>query len=79
MERRVELLADSGISEKIEQAEWQDIVNNVITGIKNGNFTDHLAKSIQDCGNILAEHFPIKEDDTNELSNEIEELEKWKK
>ena len=76
LERRVELLADSGINEKIEQAQWQKILNNVIEGIKSGNFTDHLCKSIHDCGQLLAEHFPIKKDDTDELSNEIEELEK---
>ncbi|MDO9578890.1 MAG: hypothetical protein Q7J16_13485 [Candidatus Cloacimonadales bacterium] len=76
LERRVELLADSGINEKIEQTQWQQILNNVIEGIKHGNFTDHLVQSIQDCGELLAEHFPIKKDDTNELANEIEELDK---
>jgi len=34
------------------------------------------ANSIADCGKLLKEHFPIKKDDTNELANEIEELEK---
>jgi putative membrane protein len=74
LEHQVVLLADSGINEKIQQKQWQKIVDHVILGIKKGNFTDHLVKSIQDCGEILTEHFPIKEDDTNELPNRIEEL-----
>jgi putative membrane protein len=76
LERRVILLADNGINEKIEQSQWQNIVANVISGIKSGNFADHLVQSIQECGELLKEHFPIKDDDTNELSNEIEELQK---
>jgi putative membrane protein len=74
LERRVVLLADSGINEKIEQDKWQHLVDHIIAGIKQGNFTNHLVSSIRECGDLLAEHFPIKDDDTNELSNEIEEL-----
>lgn len=74
LERRVVLLADSGINAKIEQSRWQNIVDHIINGIKSGNFTDNLVKSILDCGEILTEHFPIKADDTNELANDIEEL-----
>lgn len=74
LERKVVLLADSGINEKIEQSRWQQIVDNVVAGIKRGDFTDHLVKSIHDCGEILIKHFPIKADDENELYNEIEEL-----
>ena len=76
LEHQVILLADSGINEKIEQKQWQEIVNNIIVGIKSGNFADHLRKSIDDCGKLLTEYFPIKDDDTNELTNEIEELKK---
>ncbi|HPR17302.1 MAG TPA: TPM domain-containing protein [Candidatus Cloacimonadota bacterium] len=74
LERRVELLADSGINEKIEPKEWQNIVDHVIKGIKTGSFTENLVVAVSDCGKLLSEHFPIQKDDTNELSNEIEEL-----
>ncbi len=76
LEHRVVLLADSGINEKIEQSSWQNIVNQVTAGVKQGNFSDHLVQAIKDCGALLAEHFPIKDDNTNELPNAIEELEK---
>jgi len=76
MEHQVILLADSGIDEKIEQKQWQQMVDHIIAGIKSGKIADHLCKSITDCGILLEQYFPIKEDDTNELANEIEELEK---
>ncbi|MCK4653497.1 MAG: TPM domain-containing protein [Candidatus Cloacimonetes bacterium] len=76
LERRVELLADSGINEKIPQGKWQNIVDNIIKGIKKKNVTAHLIESINDCGDLLAQHFPIQPDDVNELSDEIDILEK---
>ena len=76
MERRVELLADSGINEKISPKKWQNIVDNIIKGIKQNEITAHLVKSINECGDLLAEHFPIQSDDKNELTDDIDILEK---
>ena len=50
MERRVELLADSGISEKIPKEKWQNIVDNIIKGIKQKDIVTHLTESINECG-----------------------------
>ncbi len=76
LEKRVELLADSGINEKIQPEKWQSIVDNIIEGIKKKNVTSHLIESINECGKLLSQHFPIQPDDINELSDEIDILEK---
>jgi len=76
MEHRVELLADSGINEKIPKEKWQNIVDNILAGIKQKQIAKHLIESIDECGDLLAEHFPIKDDDKNELTDDIEILEK---
>jgi putative membrane protein len=76
LEHRVELLADKGISEKIPQEKWHDIVNHIIAGIKNGKLVKHLTESITECGKLLAEHYPIHQDDINELKDHIVILEK---
>ena len=76
MERRVELLADSGINAKIPKDKWQNIVNNIIKGIKQKEIAAHLSESIIECGDLLTQHFPIQSDDTNELANNIDILEK---
>jgi putative membrane protein len=76
MERRVELLADSGISEKIPKEKWQNIVDNIIKGIKQKDIVTHLTESINECGELLAGHFPIQSDDKNELTDDIDILEK---
>jgi len=76
MERRVELLADSGINEKIPEEKWQNIVDNIIKGIKQKEIAIHLTESITECGDLLSEHFPIQANDKNELTDDIEILEK---
>jgi putative membrane protein len=76
LERRVELLADSGINENIPKEKWQSIVDNIIKGIKQKDIASHLTESINECGDLLAEHFPIQSDDKNELTDDIDILEK---
>ncbi|UCH92344.1 MAG: TPM domain-containing protein [Candidatus Aminicenantes bacterium] len=75
LERRVELLADKGISAKIPQEKWDAIVRHIIDGIKSQQLVKHLSDSIRECGNLLAEHFPIQPDDVNELKDDIHILE----
>ncbi len=75
LEHRIELIADSGIAAKIEQQTWDKMVEHIIDGIRRGKLADHLVESIGQCGDILAEHFPIQADDVNELKNGIDILE----
>jgi putative membrane protein len=70
-EHRVWILADKGIYAKIEQTTLQEYAQDIAAGIKNQNATVVLCQEIENVGRILAEHFPIKADDANELSNEL--------
>ncbi len=72
-ERKVWMLADRGINEKVKEGQWDEIVSMIIEGIKNNNQADAICKAVDEIGRILREHFPIKADDTNELKNLIVE------
>ncbi len=76
LERKIELIADSGINEKITQSRWNDIVTHIISGIKAKELANNLIEAIDECGKLLSKYFPIKKDDENELENEINVLEK---
>jgi putative membrane protein len=76
LEHRVHLLADYGIAAKVEPAMWQQIVDKVIFGIKSGLLTDKLCEAIAECGDLLAKDFPRQNDDQNELSDNIVQLDK---
>ena len=70
-EHKVWLLADTGIHEKIAQEEWNQLVGRITRGIRSGQGADAICKAIQEIGDLLQAHFPIKPGDTNELDNLI--------
>ena len=70
-EHKVWVLADHGIYSKIKPEELQGHAHAVVKGIKQGNAAESLCAEIAKTGKILARHFPIKADDTNELSNNV--------
>lgn len=71
LEKRVWILADNGIDNKIDQKEWDSVVEELTTGIKNGQSCDALCSAVLEVGQILQTHFPYKKDDTDELHNLI--------
>jgi putative membrane protein len=71
LERKVWVLADKGIYEKISQARLNDFAKAVSEGIRQGRAADALAGAIHEAGELLREHFPIQDGDTNELPDAI--------
>jgi putative membrane protein len=71
LERKVEVLADCGINEKVEKNYWNDLVRSLSSEISKGNMINGIVKSINTCGEKLVESFPAKHDDTNEISDEL--------
>ncbi|HIJ78599.1 MAG: hypothetical protein OEY01_05680 [Desulfobulbaceae bacterium] len=70
-EHRVWVLADKGIYEKISQATLQTYAADIATGIKNGRAAEALCREIRGAGEVLARHFPVRADDTNELPDQV--------
>jgi putative membrane protein len=74
-EHYVELLADTGISEKVWEGEWDGIVGAFASDIRAGRVHEGFLKAIEACKNILAAHFPGA-GEVNELSDHLVELPK---
>ena len=68
-ERRVRVLADHGISEKIPREQWDRIVHIITDGIKQGNQAEGVRMAVREAGQMLETHFPVRTDDTNELAD----------
>jgi putative membrane protein len=68
-ERRVWMLADRGITAKVQQNQLDDIVTMITAGIKQQRAADAICAAVEKIGDVLETHFPIKPDDTNELKN----------
>ena len=71
LERKVWIIGDKGVDRQIPQETWQAYALEVSVGIREGRACDALCSVIGSCGRVLMERFPRKEDDTNELPDEL--------
>ena len=71
LERRAEILADTGINAKVSQETWQGILTELIGKIRSGELTEGICNAVRECGEVLAEDFPGTHDNPNEISNKI--------
>lgn len=71
-ERMAELIADEGISAKVDSKAWDGAMALLVAGVKAGRPAEGFEKAIAHCGDILTEHFPADENDNpNELPDGI--------
>jgi uncharacterized membrane protein len=65
------IYGDKGIHEKVSLKFWDEASAMMERQFKEGKFTEGLIAGIQKAGDQLSTHFPRKDDDKNELSDEI--------
>jgi uncharacterized membrane protein len=70
-DKKLAILGDKGINEKVPKDFWEDIKNEMISHFKNENFVSGIAEGILKSGEQLKKYFPYKDDDINELSNDV--------
>lgn len=70
-ERKVWILGDRGINERIPVDTWQNLVAILTKGIREGHSCDSLCLVIELCGNELSRHFPASCLNLNELPDEL--------
>jgi uncharacterized membrane protein len=70
-DRQFYILADKGINQKVEQSTWDSIKDEMQKNFLKGNFSKGIIHGVEEVGRILSRHFPIKPDDTNEISNRV--------
>ena len=71
IERVVIVYGDKPIAEKIPQADWEDVRDRILDGLRRKRPADGLVAGIARCGEILAGHFPRQSDDVNELPDQL--------
>ncbi len=70
-DRKFAVLGDEGIHEKVPENFWDTIKNDMFEHFKKEQFTEGLAKGIEMAGEKLKTYFPLLDNDTNELSNDM--------
>ncbi len=65
------ILGDEGIDKVVEGTFWDSTKNRVIENFKQKKYKQGIIEGVLQAGERLKQFFPLKSDDTNELSNEI--------
>jgi putative membrane protein len=73
-ERYAEIVADEGINEKVAPDVWDDAVAALIRGIGDDRPADGFIAAIEQCGSVLAQHFPPGALNRNELPDKLIEI-----
>jgi putative membrane protein len=75
-ERYVEIIADAGINAKVSQDVWDAAVAALVSAIKAGRPGDGFVTAVEQCGAVLAQHFPVEPGSVNpdELPDRLVEI-----
>lgn len=70
-ERDIELVADRGINQYVDHAEWKAIVKRLSVALNDNRFEDGLTQALEEVSAIMMRHFELKarEKNPNELPN----------
>lgn len=71
LSRKVAVIGDAGIHERLGDKFWAHVVNEMISKFKQGKKAAALAQCIIECGEQLGNYFPRRDDDKDELTNSI--------
>jgi putative membrane protein len=69
-----EVIADSAIYARVPPEFWGSTVQALLAGINAGKPADGFVDAVAMAGDVLAEHFKPRDDDTDELPNRLIEI-----
>ena len=73
-ERYAEIVADTGINEKVPPQVWEDAIKSLTEAIKDARPADGFVAAIEQCAFVLAAHFPPGALKRDELPDKLLEI-----
>jgi len=73
-EHYVEIIADSAIADKVENAVWDEAIAGFISHLKMGQIAQGFETTIEQVGAVMQEHFPAQSSELDELPNHLIEV-----
>jgi uncharacterized membrane protein len=70
--RKFAIIGDVAIHKKCGDAFWKEVAEEMTSHFRIGEFTGGIIHGIRRAGALMASHFPRRDGDTNQLSDEIE-------
>ena len=70
-DQKFAILGDAGINAKVPENFWDDVKTTIYKDFVLGNFSAGLIQGIEIAGEKLKDFFPVRDDDENELPDDI--------
>ncbi len=70
-ERYAEILVDTGLDGKVDQAVWDAIIECTLAAARDDRLRNGLVDAVRAVGAVLANHAPRTSDDVDELPNKV--------
>jgi uncharacterized membrane protein len=70
-ERRLAVVGDEGIHGRVGDRHWNRVRDLMVEKLRENAPRQALERAIEELGQALAEHYPRRPDDRNELSDEV--------
>lgn len=68
-ERAIELVADRGINQHVDPADWDEIVQRLSGALHEGRFEDGLTQALEEVSAVLMRHFELQASERNPNKN----------
>ncbi len=69
--RKFAVIGDTAVHARCGERFWQDLAAEMAGWFRRGEFTSGLVHGVVKAGELLAQHFPRRPDDRNELPDKI--------
>ncbi len=73
-EHYVEIIVDKAVAEAVDNSVWQETVNEFVQHIRKGEIAQGFSATVEQCRNVLCEHFPAPHGRPDELPNHLIEI-----
>ena len=70
-DRKLAIVGDEGIHRRVGDAYWETVRDLMIAKLREGRALEAVLAGVAEVGRVLAEHFPRRPDDRNELSDQV--------
>ena len=65
------ILGDEGVNAVVPPDFWNGIIDRAVKRFAKGEYAEGIAEAVTAVGEVLKQHFPYRDDDINELPDEI--------
>lgn len=70
--RNLAIVGDQGVHNHCGDTFWREVRDEMTTHFRKSEFTQAILHGIRKAGDLLAQHFPRRPEDKNELPDEVE-------